>query len=69
MIDLENINDSLNKINLEEKYLFEDIEDKIGTNKNTSIFEQAKICFKSKLFCFSTISLIILLLILSGIQF
>ena len=69
MINLENINDSINKINLEEISLFEDIEDKIDTNKNTSIFEHAKICFKSKLFCFSTMSLITLLLILSGIQF
>jgi MFS family permease len=49
--------------------LFEDAavdNDKYGKQ---SIFNNAKNCFKSKLFCFSTISLISILLILSGLQF
>lgn len=69
MINLESINNSLNKNNSDEISLFEDIGYKNDTNKKTHIIEHAKICFKSKLFCFSTMSLITLLLILSGIQF
>ena len=68
MINLENINDSLNKNIADEISLFEE-SDNNKESQNTSIFKHAKICFKSKLFCFATISLTTLLLILSGIQF
>ena len=47
-------------------------EDEAINNVNygkSSILNHAVKCFKSKLFCFSTLSLITILLILSGIQF
>ena len=69
MINLENVNDSINKFNLDGISLFEDTGYNNNTDKSTSILKHAQICFKSKLFRFSTISLITLLLILSGIQF
>ena len=68
-INLENINDSLNKENFDAISLFEDSSFNNNEFGNTSILKHAKICFKSKLFCLSTLSLITLLLILSGIQF
>lgn len=64
----QNTNNSINKID-DDISLFEDAELNNNNNGNDSIIKHAKICFKSKLFCFSTMSLITLLLISSGIQF
>ena len=64
----ENINN--NSIIIDDNIsLFED-ESQINKNyEKSSIFNDAKQCFKSKLFCFSTVALITLHLISSGLQF
>ena len=49
--------------------LFEDISGENSTFGNESLISQGKQCFKSKLFRMSNLSLITLLLILSGFQF
>ena len=49
--------------------LFEDISGENSTFGNKSLISQGKQCFKSKLFRMSNLSLITLLLILSGFQF
>ena len=63
----ENINNSSIKID-DNISLFED-ESQVKKIEKSSIFNDAKQCFKSKLFCFSTVSLITLHLIASGLQF
>ena len=71
MVNLEKLNASLNKTNLNEDEIsfFEDIGIENVQLENESILNHTKICFKSKLFCFSCLSLVTLLLILSGLQF
>ena len=69
LVNLENISESLKKENFDTISLFEDGGFNNNEFKNTSILKHAKICFKSKLFRLSALSLITLLLILSGIQF
>jgi len=65
----ENINNN-SSIKIDDNVsLFED-ESQINKNyEKSSIFNDAKQCFKSKLFCFSTVALITLHLISSGLQF
>ena len=68
LVTSENINISPIKID-DNISLFED-ESQINKNyEKSSIFNDAKQCFKSKLFCFSASALITLQLILSGLQF
>ena len=65
----ENINNN-NSIKIDDNVSV--FEDESQINKNygkTSVFNDAKQCFKSKLFCFSTVSLITLQLISTGLQF
>ena len=68
-IDNNSINNSITSNINEVISLFEDAAVNNDQYGKKSIIQHAKECFKSKLFCFSTISLISIFLILSGLQF
>jgi len=64
----ENINNS--SIKFDDNISVFEYESQINkNNEKSSVFNDAKQCFKSKLFCFSVISLVTLHLISSGLQF
>ena len=60
---------NINNQKIDEISLFEDVAVINDNYGKQSIINNAKNCFKSKLFCFSVMALITILLILSGLQF